>query len=467
MEIRHLVVAALLVFAPVRFAHAQDLRAIDTYVSEEMARQKIPGIAVAIVRNGSAIKAQGYGEANVEHRVAVTTDTIFQSGSLGKQFTAAALMLLVESGKVILTDPLTKHFPDAPPHWSGLEVRHLLTHTSGLPDYTDDTLDYRRDYTEEELLRFAYALHPQFEPGARWSYSNTAYVVLGILIHKISGQFYGDLLRERVFAPLGMTSASIISEEAIVPHRAAGYRLVNGELKNQEWVAPKLNTTADGSLYLSLRDLVAWDKGLREKKILKAESWSRVFTPVTLNSGNPYPYGFGWGLDPIGSHRAQRHGGSWQGFQTFIARYPDDDLTIIVLTNLAQANPERIADGIGMRLDSTLKRFALKPIAESDPTEDARVRRLLSEAAAGTLAPEEFALMRAGFFPNAAKRYSDMLTAAGAVERLTLLDRRQLGDDRSYTYDVMLQKETLRLTMAVAPDGGISAFGLRPANEER
>ena len=140
----------------------------------------------------------------------------------------------------------------------------------------------------------AYALELQFEPGAKYEYSNTGYLLLGVIIHKVSGQFYGDLLAERVFRPLGMSTARVISEADIVPHRAAGYQLVDGQVKNQDWVAPSLNTTADGALYLSALDMVAWDKGLRAGAILKPDSWKQVYTPVRLNSGEDYPYGFGW-----------------------------------------------------------------------------------------------------------------------------------------------------------------------------
>lgn len=302
---------ALLLLAPGLPASREDLLNVDQFITAEMARQRIPGVAVAVIRKGETLIANGYGLANVEHDVPVTPATIFQSGSVGKQFTAAAAMLLVEDGRLALSDPMTKFFADAPEHWKRITVRHLLTHTSGLPDYTASAIDYRRDYTEDELLRFAYGLKVEFEPGARWNYSNTGYVVLGIVIHKASGQFYGEVLRERVFAPLDMKTARIITEEEIVPHRAAGYRLVRNELKNQEWVAPRLNTTADGSLYLSLRDMMAWEAGLRSRRVLKPESWKQMFTPVSLNSGRTYPYGFGWALQDFAGHRAQRHGGSW------------------------------------------------------------------------------------------------------------------------------------------------------------
>jgi N-acyl-D-amino-acid deacylase len=323
---------------------------IDEIVRAAMEKQRIPGMAVAVVRNGEVIKAQGYGLANVEHAVPVTDETIFQSGSIGKQFTATAVMLQVEDGKLALSDPLIKFFPDGPSAWRDITVRHLLTHTSGIPDYNDGLLDYRRDYSEDELVAFAKTLPLDFAPGSEWKYSNTGYILLGVIVRKASGQFYGDVLRERVFTPLGMHTARVISEAEIVPHRAAGYRLVKGALQNQQWVAPTLNTTADGSLYLSLRDLIAWDRGLRTRAILTRESWSAIYAPVTLTSGRKHPYGFGWAVDRIAGQDVQRHGGSWQGFQTYISRYLGDGITIIALANLAQANPAQVVDSIAKSL---------------------------------------------------------------------------------------------------------------------
>ncbi len=319
---------------------------VDAFVRAEMERQKVPGVAIAIERGGELLAAKGYGEANVEHHVPVTSETIFQSGSVGKAFTAALVMALVEEGKIALDAPITRYFPDAPASWEAILVQHLLSHTSGIPDYNEKTVDVRRDYTEEDLTKFAYGLPLDFEPGSRWSYSNTGYVLLGILIHKVTGRFYGDLLRERAFAPLGMKTARIISEEDIVPNRAAGYRLVHGRLKNQEWVAPKLNTTADGSVYLTVLDLVAWDRALRKKALLKPESWDRVFSPVTLKDGKTFPYGLGWFVDEVAGQKRRHHLGAWQGFKSYIASYLGDDLTIVVLTNLAEAAPDRFAEGI-------------------------------------------------------------------------------------------------------------------------
>ena len=165
-------------------------------------------------------------------------------------------------------------------------------------------------------------------------------------MRKVSGRFYGDVLAERVFAPLGMATARVISEADVVANRAAGYRLVEGALQNQAWVSPQLNTMADGSLYLSLLDLVAWDRGLRAGAVLQPASWAQVFTPATLADGTRVPYGFGWRLFEVAGQRVERHAGAWQGFKTEIARYRGSDLTLIVLCNLAQADPARFTDGL-------------------------------------------------------------------------------------------------------------------------
>ncbi len=330
---------------------------IDTIVRDEMESQRIPGMAVAVIRRGEVIRAQGYGLANVEHNAPVTDRTIFQSGSLGKQFTATAVMLQVQDGKLSLSDPIGKYF-DGPETWRAITVRHLLNHTSGIPDYNDGQLDYRKDYTEDELVKFAATLPLDFTPGAEWKYSNTGYILLGALVRRVSGVFYGDVLRDKVFTPLGMTTARIISESDIVANRAAGYRLERGELRNQQWVSPAMNTTADGSLYLTLQDLIAWDRGIRAGAVLRPESWREIFTPVTLNSGRKHPYGFGFEVDRIAGRDVQRHGGAWQGFKTYIARYNQpgggDDTTVIALANLAQANPRRVVDRVAAILMPSL-----------------------------------------------------------------------------------------------------------------
>ncbi len=164
------------------------------------------------------------------------------------------------------------------PAWKPVTVRHLLSHTGGFTDYPKD-FNFRKDYTEDELFKVVSKIPLAFPPGTKWKYSNLGYLTLGILIHKVTGQFYGDMLEERIFQPLGMQTTRIISEADIIPNRAAGYRLVKGQVKNQEWVAPTLNTTADGSLYFSILDLAKWDAALYGDTLLKPSSLELMWTP--------------------------------------------------------------------------------------------------------------------------------------------------------------------------------------------
>ena len=194
------------------------------------------------------------------------------------------------------------------------------------------------------MLKLAEGIPLAYAPGTKWAYSNIGYLTLGILIHRVTGEFYGDFLQQRIFKPLGMSSTRIISEADIIPNRAAGYRLVNGELKNQEWVAPAINTTADGSLYFSTLDLAKWDAALYTENLLKKSDMDLMWTVVKLKDGKPNKgnYGFGWFVETRDGHRCVHHDGSWQGFETAIDRYVDDQLTVIVLTNLAGAKPGEI-----------------------------------------------------------------------------------------------------------------------------
>lgn len=325
-------------------AAAEEAR-IAGFMKDYLAKKSIPGCAVLVRDRGEIALCAGYGVANVEHSVPVTRQTLFQSGSIGKQFTAMAILILVEEGKLALDDPVSRHL-DVPKSWEAVTVRHLLTHTSGLGDYPE-SFDVQRDHTEDELLEMIKAQPLGFAPGDEWNYSNLGYVVLGILIHRVSGKSYEEFLRERIFEPLGMKGARVISEEEIIPHRAAGYRLKNGRLLNQEWVAPSVNTTGDGSLYLSVNDLARWFEALDNKKLISPALYEEMWTPARLADGETADYGFGWGIEETDSgKRVLQHGGAWQGFIGMIQRYPDDGLSVAVFCNRAGAGAGYIAQTI-------------------------------------------------------------------------------------------------------------------------
>jgi CubicO group peptidase (beta-lactamase class C family) len=328
---------------------AQDIsRKVDDYIAAEMKAQKVPGLSLAVVKSGTLIKLKSYGFANLEDMVPVHVDTLFQSGSLAKQFTAAGVLLLVEEGKVGLDDPISKYFANSPPAWKDIKVRNLLSHTSGIPEYEEggSKRDFHLDYSEDQLLAMAQKMPLDFAPGAKWKYSNTGFTLLGILIHKLTGEFYGDFLREHIWQPLAMETTQVIDNDAIIPNRAQGYNLVKGELKHTYYVSPTLDATADGSLLFSAIDLVKWDAALRARKVLKPASYEAWWTPMKLNDGSFAHYGFGWFIESAGGQKVIEHTGEWQGFQTQISRY-GDDLTVIVLVNCEDYNPKKLAHAVG------------------------------------------------------------------------------------------------------------------------
>lgn len=308
--------------------------AVDEIVDKAMKDMKIPGAAILVARDGKPVKMKGYGLANLEHQVPVKNETLFQSGSVGKQFTATGVMVLVEEGKLKLDDSIGKHFPEAKGAWDKVTVRHLLSHTSGLGQLPYHEMNLWKDHSEDDLVKAMTEQKVVSEPGEKFAYNNGGYVLLGILTHRVSGKFYGDFLKEKVFGPLGMTTAQVISEQAITPNRAGGYEYFNGKIQNQRWVAPTTNTTADGALYLSLNDYLKWDAGLYGSKILKQSTLASMWSPTKLNDGKFSNYGLGWFNNTIDGHRLVDHSGAWQGFTTYIGRCIDQKLTVVVLTNL-------------------------------------------------------------------------------------------------------------------------------------
>ena len=468
---RFLTLFLLLAICGVCAAQSNDQQAsakIDQYVKAEMRKYKIPGVSLAVLRNGKITILKSYGLANVELGVPVKPETIFQSGSIGKQFTAAAVMILVQEGKLSLDDKLSKHLPDAPEAWRDITIRHLLTHTSGLGDYPDE-INLRADYTEDEYLRIFKKAPLNFAPGTRWDYSNVGYVTLGILIRRLTGKFYGDFLCENLFGPLQMSTARAISEADIIPNRAAGYRLVNGELKNQEWVSPSTNSTADGALYLSLLDLAKWDAGLSDYKVLTRSSLDQIWTPVRLGNGHVKGYGFGWFTDTLHNRRILFHGGAWQGFKSFIIRFPDEKLTIVFLANSWNTNDFKIARGL---ISIFHPEFALNQSSASagelmdrEPRVTALFRRVLLQLTNDKTDKDLFTPeLQAQLFPNEARKLGETLNSLSlpvAVIHLgELIERRDEDNLRVYRYVVTDIGQTLVCQMKLTRDDKIAAIEL-------
>ena len=325
---------------------------IDRFLQAELSRQRIPGMSVAVLRGDSVILSRGYGFANVERRIPATDSTLYMVGSLTKPFTAAAIVLLSQQGRLKLDDPIIKYLPEGRAVWSGVNIRHLLTHTAGVPQ--DTLLDWSADYSESELVRSA-AQPLEFKPGALQSYSSTGYALLGVIIHRVSGAPWGDFVREHIFRPLEMRTARVNPDAERLPHRGVGYGLVNDTVRlNQDPVSRSINSMADCCLSFSARDLAQWTIGLNHHRVLGRKGLELSWTPVRLNQAGTYPYGLGWNILEQRGYRRIGHSGAWRGSHATIQRYPDFDLTVIVLLNLGQANSEGIAVGIAGIMEPAL-----------------------------------------------------------------------------------------------------------------
>lgn len=440
----------LLLLTP--FAHADK---VDGVVRDSMEIWGTPGLSVAVIRNGKVIKSKGYGYANLEHRVKVTPSTIFQSGSVGKQFTAALVMKLVEDGKIKLDNSIRLYLPEAPAAWEAVTVRHLLNHTSGLSD-PYEVLDLRKDYTEAELLKLEGEIPMEFKPGERWSYSNTGYHVLGFLCSKVGGAFYGDQLKTRIFEPAGMTTARIISESDIIMNRASGYEISDGRPFNQSWVAPKLNTTADGSVYVSLIDMVNWSKALDRHDLFSESIKKQMWTPGVLNDGTKTDYGFGWMLDSVNGQRHIGHNGAWQGFRSSIRRFPDHDLAVIVLANSNSANPHKLAQKVAGCYVPALAFQTMKPVPDTAPHLTKSLLSLLdgdAENAQKMMTPQMWEAVGAEGFTDFIKE----LRRYGDRNLVVPVDIRSNG--RRATYRVRYGKLSRLITLIVDEKGLIQGMG--------
>jgi len=325
-------------------AAAQDpAQKFDEYLNALPAQQRFTG-SVLVARDGKVALSKGYGLANVELDVRNTPQTKFRLGSITKQFTATAILLLQERGKLSVTDPICKYFDICPAAWSELTIHHLLSHTGGVPNFTNFP-DYMpkmmmRVTTQEMIARFK-DKPLDFKPGEKWSYSNSGYFLLGAIIEKASGESYESFLQKNIFDPLKMTATGYDHFETILKNRATGYSMIMGKLSNSAFLDMTQPYSA-GSLYSTVEDLFAWNEALYSGKVLSAKSFELMTTPVKNN------YAYGLGVDTKFNRKLISHGGGINGFATYLARFPEERLTVVVLRNsdFGLANPGKIAQDL-------------------------------------------------------------------------------------------------------------------------
>ena len=330
-----------------RLATAEQRAAVDA-LFKDYAAAGAPGAAVVVSRGDTIVFARGYGLADVEGGVPVTPSTSFRLASVTKQFTAAAILTLVDAGTLDLDDTLGELLPNTPSYAQAVTVRQLLAHTSGLPDYEPilgrDDGPQVKDRDVLMLLHKAKNLY--FKPGTSWRYSNSGYALLALVVERVTGETFAHYLRRRVFAPAGMLTAVAHADGVdTVSNRAYGHGGHTGA-----WRRTDQNSTSavlgDGGIYASAEELAHWSDALGRNVVLSAKTFHEMTTPATLPSRQPTNYGFGWFLDTHRGHRRQRHEGDSIGFRTAIQRYPDDHLTVVVLINRGAAPIDALSDGV-------------------------------------------------------------------------------------------------------------------------
>jgi CubicO group peptidase (beta-lactamase class C family) len=317
------------------FALAKHVQAdsVDDFMKGAMLKHPIPGAAIAIVQGTNIVKTAAYGMANLESRTPVTTDTAFEIGSITKQFTAAGILILAQDRKLSVDDRISTCLKGTPTNWYWITLRHLLTHTSGLKNYTGlDGFEYTRHLTQAQFIAKMAAYPADFKPGAQWAYCNTGYNLLGWIIENVSGKSYDEFLRERILAPLQMTNTTLRNPGTNLPNRAIGYETNRaGQFVIRD---PALTDVfSAGALVSTVGDLAKWNAALETDLILTSESRRQMWTPVKLNDGTVHPYGFGWFLSPYQGHANAGHSGSTDGFSASLQRFPDAGLTVILLSN--------------------------------------------------------------------------------------------------------------------------------------
>ena len=352
---------ALLLFLCAAECLAQDVAPkLAEYMDALAGRGKFSG-AVLVARDGKVIFSRAYGMANYELGAPNTTETKFRIGSMTKPFTAAAVMLLQERGKLSVEDSVCKYVSDCPAAWQPITLLHLLSHTSGLAKH-DKAADYLKTaalpMTVAQLVEGFKNRPPEFKPGERFDYNNNGYVLLGQVIERASGQPYEAFMREQVFAPLGMNDTGYDRHEPVIKNRAAGYVRDGGALLNAAYV-DQSQPFAAGALYSTVGDLLRWDQALYTERLLPRKTLEEMFTPVRP------PYGYGWFVTRQFNRRLLWHGGGTPGFAADLLRFPDDRVTVIILSNLENAPVLRAGSDLaaivfGERYEIPKERVALK-----------------------------------------------------------------------------------------------------------
>ena len=436
---------------------------IDNYVMQQQQATMTPGVAIAVINHGKVLLAKGYGLSNVELATYTDVNSVFQLLSVSKQFIAAGIMLLTESGKISLNQSIMFYLPNVPSSWKNITVKNLLNHTSGIMDLTDIHPFFeqiREDATPQQLLEPVYKEQLLFPAGTQWRYSNSNYFLLGLIIEKISGKKLQDFLRENIFQPIGMTVTRMNDATDVIPYRVSGYNwsgedaekmpaMISGYhgiknvLQNAIYISPT-RIWAAGGIVSSINDLIKWDSAVHNNLLLKKESYLQMITPGKLSSGVETNYGFGNELLEIHGHKIAGHQGGGMAFNTAFLQFINDDVTVIVLCNQTTCPSKQMAIHIASFLIPDLDYSAIpnKNIKESKQITEL-FKNVLVNAKNGKVQSELFASESQETAKFISRAGPDFLGSKGDLKSVKLVDEKIEKGKHSYTYQTIFEKATL------------------------
>ena len=437
---------------------------VDALVEQIMAERHIPGLSLAVVRDGKLIKTQSYGYLNRDLNVHTRPSSVFPIASVSKPFTATAIMLLVQSGQIELDAPISTYLTDTPAHWENITVRHLLTHTAGL----SESVYANRLRTIQTLSGFqtqASKVPLDFQPGEAWAYSNTGYNLAARIIETVSGQSFEAFMESHIFEPVGMGSTDVVRESYDFSNRATGYFWDGGQLQphpfNRRFNARLMSILyGSGSVTSTVTDLARWEIALQKGELLTPELQTEMQKPVAMNSGRQFKYGLGWFVDSVNGHRMVSHGGNIWGFTTSIARFPDDRLTVILLAN----KDSESGDGLAMRIaQQYVPALAVNPDAPAvnDPNlalTAALLQYANGDATAITPTSEWQIFLSTPRGQSLTARFRDDL-GRNQIKALELVDRENHPNGTRYRYRAITADDRKFLSAIVTPHGLLAALG--------
>jgi D-alanyl-D-alanine carboxypeptidase len=315
---------------------------LDDFVKERMKAFALPSVSIAIVEEGKIVKVGAYGLSDVARGTPATPETVYKIGSVSKQFIATAIMLLAQDGRLTVDDPISKYLEGTPPAWQPITIRHLLTHTGGIVRESP-AFDPWKVQSDADVIKAAYPLPLRFTPGSKWEYCNVGYFSLVEIVTKVSGKPWQQFMQERIFKPAGMMVTAPTNVTPTLPNRARGYTGNDNQKQADEWVALR----PSGAFLSTVGDLAKWDALLYTNKFLSEASRREMWKPVRLSDGATHPYGFGWYTEMRKDGRnVVWHGGSLPGFRAYFGRFPDERVTVILLTNGDDGDVMSVANGL-------------------------------------------------------------------------------------------------------------------------